>query len=160
MSKVKAKKSPFSNVSHIGMVVRDIDKAIAYYQSLGIGPFESFTGFNFKVMEARGKPITFDKIPHKISTAKMGPITLELIQPIKGEFIWTEFLRAKGEGINHFGFLVDDIDKAEAEMVKKGLKIVFRFRFTNGGGATYFDTTESGGLMFELLQHPANSQPF
>ena len=33
-------KSLFSKVDHIGVVVRDIDKAVEYYESLGIGPFE------------------------------------------------------------------------------------------------------------------------
>ncbi len=30
---------PFSKVDQIGVIVRDIDKAVEYYQSLGIGPF-------------------------------------------------------------------------------------------------------------------------
>lgn len=152
MSKIEIGKSPFSSISHVGMVVRDMDRAVKHYESLGIGPFESFNDFNFREMEAGGKPLKYEDIPHKICTAKMGSVTLELIQPVAGEFIWTEFLNTRGEGINHFGFIVEDIDKEEAEMVKKGLKIVFRFRFTNGGGATYFDATESGGLMFELLE--------
>ena len=29
-----------SRIHHIGIVVRDIEKAIEYYESLGIGPFE------------------------------------------------------------------------------------------------------------------------
>ena len=34
-------RSPFSKIDHIGVIVRDMDKAIEYYQRLGIGPFES-----------------------------------------------------------------------------------------------------------------------
>lgn len=32
--------SLFSKIDQIGIVVKDMDKAIEHYQSLGIGPFE------------------------------------------------------------------------------------------------------------------------
>ncbi len=33
------KKSSFAKLHHVGVVVKDINKAIAYFESLGIGPF-------------------------------------------------------------------------------------------------------------------------
>jgi len=33
-------KSPFSKIDHVGILVKDLDKAIEHYQSLGIGPFQ------------------------------------------------------------------------------------------------------------------------
>jgi len=33
--------SPFAAVCQIGMVVRNMDAALEYFQALGIGPFES-----------------------------------------------------------------------------------------------------------------------
>src|SRR4030067_52959 len=35
----KAGKSSFAKLHHVGVVVKDIRKAIAYFESLGIGPF-------------------------------------------------------------------------------------------------------------------------
>ena len=31
--------SPFDTVHHVGVVVKDMERAVAYYQTLGIGPF-------------------------------------------------------------------------------------------------------------------------
>ncbi len=36
------KKSPFSNLHHISIVVRNIDEAVKFYTSIGIGPFEHY----------------------------------------------------------------------------------------------------------------------
>jgi catechol 2,3-dioxygenase-like lactoylglutathione lyase family enzyme len=154
MENVEAEKSPFSKVNQIGVVVRDMDRAVEYYQSLGIGPFEPLQNVIFVYKEVLGKAIDPDSIKLKIRIAKVGPVDLELIQPIEGESLWKEFLETRGEGINHLGFLVEDIDKEEAKLVAKGFTVLYRSRFKNGGGATYFDTGKIGGVLLELMKWP------
>ena len=39
MAKSSPKKSSFTKLQHVGVVVKDIKKAINYLESLGIGPF-------------------------------------------------------------------------------------------------------------------------
>jgi len=126
-------KSPFSRVDQIGIVVRDLDKAVKYYESLGIGPFEPLGDLVYTKREVLGKPIKFDSIELDIRVARVGPVELELIEPIKGEFLWKEYLDTKGEGIMQLGFYVDDIDREESRLVEKGLKVIYRSRFNNGG---------------------------
>jgi methylmalonyl-CoA/ethylmalonyl-CoA epimerase len=140
---------------HIGLIVRDMDKAIEYYQSLGIGPFGSpKRPFHHVAIEVMGKPIALDSIKFNASFAPMGPVQLELIQPAEGQYFWREFLETRGEGINHLGFLVDDIDKEQAELEEKGFKVLYRSRYQKPGGAAYFDTGEVGGVLIELIQRP------
>ena len=146
-------KSPFSRVDQIGIVVRDMNKAVDYYQSLGIGPFEPMGDLVYTERIVLGKPVDFDSIKLDIRFAKIGPIEVELIQPVEGEFLWKEFLETKGEGIIHLGFYVDDIDKEEAKLVKEGLTVLYRSRFQNGGAAI-FDTGKVGGVVLELIQWP------
>lgn len=153
MNKIKIEEFPFSKVDHVGAVVRDLDKAVEYYHSLGIKPFEP-SKLTVVERELRGKPIDVDKIKAKISFARIGSIRLELIQPIKGKSPWKEFLESKGEGVHHLGFLVDDIDKETAKLVEKGFVVVYRARFLKGGGAVYFDTGKIGGVLLELVQWP------
>lgn len=148
------RKSVFSKVDQVGMVVRDMDKAIEYYQSLGIGPFEPPKSLVYAERKVFGKPIDIDSIKVKVFFAQMGPVQLELVQPVEGESLWKEFLETKGEGINHLGFFVDDIDKEEAELIKKGFRVPYRSRYQKGGGAAYFDTGKVGGVLFELVQWP------
>jgi len=152
MEKIEIGKSPFSQIHHIGAVVKDVDKTAEYYESLGMGSFERLI-LNPKERTMRGKPA--DDLKLKIRMAHVEPTRFELIEPVAGEgSIWKEFLESKGEGIHHLAFLVDDIDKEEAELVKKGLNVIFKVRFVNGGGTTYFETDKIGGVTFELFQRP------
>ena len=152
MEKIGTEKLPFSKVDQVGVVVRDMDKAVEYYQALGIGPFEplNVTSIDRKVY---GKPAPDVKL--KVRMAQMGQIQIELIQSMEGESFQKGFLESKGEGINHLGFFVDDIDKEEAKLVEKGLKVVSSGRFVGGGGFAYFDSDKVGGVIFELIQWPS-----
>lgn len=148
--------SLYSNFDHIGIVVRDMDKAIKYYQSLGMGPFEP-SPYPVAAVErkVRGKRIELNSIKLIERLGRAGPVVLQVIQPVEGETTWKEFLETKGEGVQHIGFRVDDIEKEEARLVAKGIKPLYSSRFKNGGGATYFDTGEVGGVLIELIQWPS-----
>lgn len=155
------KKSLFSKVDHIGVIVRDVDKAAKYYESLGIGPFKSLPPLDSgglvaaREMTVLGKPVDPDSIKLKTRIAKIGPVNLEVTQPDSEGSLWMKFLETKGEGINHVAFCVDDIEKAEAELIKKGFKLLFSTRFKGGGGDAYFDTGKIGGVLLTPVQWPA-----
>ena len=145
--------SPFSKLRHIAIVVKDIERVVQFYSSLGIGPFitppkrvhhsEAYVARTF-----RGKPMgVVDLI---VRETKIGPIVLQLVQPVAGECIEKEFLDKRGEGVQHLGFLVDDIDKQEGKAVKLGLRITQRGRRGDGSGNTFFDTEALGGVVLEI----------
>ncbi len=141
---------------HVGVVVRDMDKAIEYYQSLGIFTFlpeimlDSSTFADYKVY---GKtPSTVQKA--RIRFAEVGPCVFELISPIEGESIYKEFLNNKGEGIHHLGFRVDDLDGEVAKLRQKDIPILMSGRRPGGAGFTYFDTRKVGNAIIELAQAP------
>jgi catechol 2,3-dioxygenase-like lactoylglutathione lyase family enzyme len=144
-------KSLFSKVDQIGVVVRDMDKAIERYQSLGIGPFEPLKPGS-PIIEKRimGKPVPLDSFNLTIRVAYIGTVQLELIEPGQKESLWRQHLDTKGEGINHLGFLVDDIDEAIANMEKRGYKTIYSSKEANGNGSAYFDTAGVGGILIEL----------
>ena len=146
-----AEKSPFLNLHHIGVVVRDMDRVTKYYESLGLGPFEP-VGSGVKRLEQKmlGKHVDIlTLITPRIG--RVGQIKMELIQPLGGESLWQEFLDTKGEGVHHLAFYVDDINKEEAKLVERGLPILFHLRFQGGGGAAYFDTRKFGGFITEIV---------
>ena len=151
MEKSGIEKSPFSKVDQVGVMVRNMDKAIEYFQSLGIGPFEplNVTAIDRKVY---GKPA--DDVHNLARAAQLGPIQFELLQPISGESVQKEFLEKHGEGINHLAFFVDDIDKEVAKLEEKGFESISSGKFAEGGGFAYLDTDKVGGIMFELIQWP------
>ncbi|HJX69822.1 MAG TPA: VOC family protein [Dehalococcoidia bacterium] len=151
MEKVGTEKPPFSKVDQIGVIVRDMDKAIEYYQDLGIGPFKPM-GTIAVDRRVYGKVVT--DVKNLIRVTQMGQVQLELIQPLAGQSIQREFLDRHGEGINHLGFFVDDVDEETAKMTQKGFKVIANTRYVGGGGGDYFDTGKVGGVLFEVIQWP------
>ncbi len=153
-------KSPFSGIDQVGIVVRDLDKAIEYYQSLGIGPFQSHKA-NYVSRELKGHPIDSHVVTIKVAVAKIGNIEFELIQPVAHGPHWMDFLETKGEGVQHIGFHVncpDGIDREEVKLAGKGLEIIYKSRVKRDdgsvSGAMYLDTSRVGGVLFETHLRP------
>jgi methylmalonyl-CoA/ethylmalonyl-CoA epimerase len=136
-------------VQQVCIVVEDMDRAIEYYRSIfGIGPFRVMD-IDLEDVLQRGKPIS-TKI--KVAFARSGPLQVELIQPVKGENIYTEFLDSKGEGLHHLGFRVDDLDAMLAELAKEGIEPVFYKAYPDAGAVfAYLNSDKIGGVMFELI---------
>jgi len=148
-------KSWYANPQHMAIIVRDIDKAIDYYQSLGMGPFVTPPPINIKKRTEHGKPTVAEGSKIREAIGDMGTVRLQLIQPVEGKSIYQEFLDSKGEGVHHYAFLVDDIEKVEAEFVGKGVEILSSVRLEGGGGHIILNTAITGGILIELMQPPA-----
>jgi methylmalonyl-CoA/ethylmalonyl-CoA epimerase len=109
----------FGKLHHVGVVVKDMDKAIAYLENMGIGPFKGRGDTKWGIItfkgELHGKPAEWKT---KISNATLGDIQIELLEPAEGNQALKESLDATGEGLHHIGFVADDVD-AELERGKK-----------------------------------------
>jgi methylmalonyl-CoA/ethylmalonyl-CoA epimerase len=151
MGKIGPEKLPFSKVDQIGVIVRDMDKAIDYYQALGMGPFNPLKVTHTE-RRVYGKVVT--DVKNVIRATQIGQVQLELIQPLAGQSIQRKFLDRHGEGINHLGFFVDDVDGETDKMIQKGFRVIANTRYVGGGGGAYFDTGKVGGVLFELIQWP------
>ena len=149
MGKNETEKPPFSKAYQVGVVVREMDKAIEFYQSLGIGPFiegPSAIAIDRKVY---GKPAD---VKVRGAIAQMGRIEFELLQPVEGESIQREFLNSRGEGFIHINSHTDNIEKQKDELAKKGFDVIMNGTNPDGGSFAYFDTREVGGVILELEQ--------
>ena len=136
-------------VCQLGVVVKDLDKAVAYYSSVfGVGPFE-YIERHYEGVTIRQRNDASYTV--KIAKAPMGKLELELIQVVEGESIHLEFLAKRGEGIEHLGFRVSDLDAEIAKFKKWGIDVLQSAR-RPGGGYAYMDTEKIGGIIFELIQ--------
>ena len=143
-------KSTFTHLVHIGVVVRDMNKTIDRLNALGIGPFKPRILPPDAQEKYRGKPF----IPSQrvaIHTTQIGNMELELIQPIAGESPHQEFLDQKGEGIQHLGFIVDNLEEDVKHLTAEGSSIMLTSQFKGGGGVAYLDL-DAAGLIVELVQ--------
>ena len=87
--------SPFSKVDHVGAIVRDMDRAVEYYQSLGIGPFGPPPTVGSINKKLHGRPVEPGSLKLGEKMAQMGPIQFQLLHPVEGESFWKEFLYRK-----------------------------------------------------------------
>ena len=98
MTEKEKTETKFSNkFLHVGVVVRDMEKAIERLESLGIGPFKTY---DFESLPPLKGPLLFRGKPYegevKVYVAKIGNIELELFQPVSAESPFKEFLDEKG----------------------------------------------------------------
>jgi methylmalonyl-CoA/ethylmalonyl-CoA epimerase len=143
--------SAYRRLHHIGVVVSDIEKAIAHLESLGFGPFQ-FSD------DARVFTIDFDGELHgepaqwtvKISNAKYGDIELELLEPGEQPSALRETLEERGEGIHHIGFLTDDFEGDLADQLTRGARIWTMSKRDDAPSFLFFEPTSVGGIAVEL----------
>ncbi len=139
-------------IDQIGIVVRDMDQAVAHYARLGLGPWTVYESSPDKYW-LRGKPATMRLRQGK---AMLGGIEMELIQPLAGESPFHEFLAAQGEGLHHLAYHTDDFEgqvrRFEAAGFEK-LLLVEAYVPTYKGivKACHFDTRAVGGVIFEVV---------
>src|SRR5512139_2919414 len=137
-------------VRQLGFVVRDIAQACKHYESVfGTGPFSDVIDVDMDGAVLRGTPV---KTRIKVAFVESGDIQIEFIQPVEGNNVYTEFLEAKGEAIHHLGYEVADMAAAKAEFRRGGREPVF-YRDMGVMEFAYYDTSEAGGLMLELLYY-------
>ena len=92
--KKKPEKPQFTKLAHVGVVVYDIEKVVKRLKSLNIGPIGPVP-----FPPIIGNPLFRDKptdMEVKGLMASIGDIELELIQPVKGESPYKEFLEKRG----------------------------------------------------------------
>ena len=140
-----------SNLCQIAIVVKSIDETVKFYTEIfGIGPFE-IREVDFPNATYYGRKAGYRG---KRAFAKLGPVTLELIELIEGKTVHEDFLKEKGEGLHHIGFFVTDLKKCERKPKSVGLKVVQGIKREDGSGFAYLDSDRIGGAMFELIQRP------
>ncbi|MFC1994443.1 VOC family protein [Chloroflexota bacterium] len=137
-------------LDQIGVVVKDIDKAIEYYSSVfGLGPFY--------VQEVEPDGMVYrgqvNDCRLKIAFAISGSIEIELIQVLKGETTHTEFLKKKGEGLHHLRFRVDSVNDMLSKLAEDGIEPVWN---NPDRSMACLNSDKIGGVMFEIIDEPNN----
>src|SRR5271167_3491242 len=109
----------------IGIVVPDLAKATQLLTSLfGIGPFRFIEWPNRPDAKYwfRGKE---EHIKIRQAFTQVGPLELELIQPLEGEQnAYYEFLEQKGGGIHHVLFEVEDMDETVQNLAANHVQVL------------------------------------
>lgn len=155
-------KLPLHAINQVCVVVDNLQKTVERYWSVfGIGPWRIWTygPHIMKEMTYRGRPASFRM---KVALASVGPLIYEVIQPLDGESIYTEFLARHGAGMQHLGVFVDNIAEALSVLRGEGYEVVMSGggHGLHGDGAfAYMGTEGDLAAMFELIQAPSDRRP-
>ena len=134
-----------TRIDHVGIAVRDLDAAIGFYEaSFGL------TVAGRETNEAQG---VREAMLH-IADAPGGASYVQLLEPLADDTPVGKFLAARGEGVHHVGYGVEDIDQALTEFREQGIRLVDeRPRHGSLGASIAFLHPKSvGGVLTELVQ--------
>ena len=124
---------------HIGIVVRDLDRAIAHYRLLGFG-----------------EPVEAD-LPDqgvRVATFPAGSGYLELLAPISEDTGVTRFLEKRGEGMHHVALKVRDLEQELRRLEAAGLELIDAHPRVGAHGwlVAFIHPRSCGGVLTELVQ--------
>jgi methylmalonyl-CoA epimerase len=127
-------------VDHIGIAVANIAEAAKFW--------EDTLGLKITATE--------EVTEQKVITAFIpcGEGEVELLQATAEDSPIAKFIAAKGEGIQHIAFRVDDIEAALAELKEKGVRLIDEKPRRGAGGAqiAFLHPKATGGVLLELCQ--------
>lgn len=141
-----------TTVVQIGIIVKDVEKtARAYAGVFGIPKpaVVAIADDGFAQTDYRGGP---SSAKGKAAFFDLGPVQMELIEPVGAPSTWEEFLRTHGEGLHHVAFRTQDMGEAREFLELKGMETIQQGGW-DGGQYAYMDGLESLGLILELLHN-------
>ena len=138
-------------IDQVAYAVANMEHALERYAAI-FGPFEVAEA-TMEGCLVRGRPATIRLL---YAVNRSGPVEVELIQPLEGEFTITEHLRTHGEGLHHVRFRVTPLDPKLEELQREGFDTLLYKRFEQLDVAfAYLQTPpELGGSVIELLEMP------
>ena len=141
----------------IAWVTRDLDATEnALTTLLGAKKWIRMPGVHFgpDACTYRGGPADFVA---DISLSYAGDTQLEVIAPLTGESIYTEFLDSAGPGLHHVCIEADDVERAVAE---RGAEVVQRGVMPGGMEFAYVTAEDAGVPYIEIAYIPSEIRAF
>lgn len=144
-------------IAQVCLVVNDIEKACKnYWEVFGIGPWQFYTYGKplVKRMTRNGKPTEYKM---RVALASVGTLRIELIEPLEGDTVYSEFVDKHGYGVHHLGVLVANMEEAMEKARQAGFTITqdgAGFGLDDDGHYAYLDTEDLIGTTIELIERP------
>lgn len=141
----------FGNVRQEGYIVRDMEAAVRHWtESLGVGPFFLMGDVKVPVVY-KGASATAEL---KVAFSHHGDFQIEITEQTNDvPTIWSDFIKAGGEGFHHCAFWTTDFQRDLAAAQALGMEPVQTA--LNASSMCYFEPQP--GMVFELSEHGPHS---
>lgn len=144
-------------VAQVGIVVRDLDRALRQYTRLwGVGRWACYT-YGTHVLAEAGFRGGHEPYAMRLALNSERP-QVELIESTLGPNLYEEWLAEHGEGVHHLGYFVDSVKDAVRDMERAGYEAVqtgFGTGLDGDGGYAYFDLRAELGVYVEAIEAPS-----
>jgi catechol 2,3-dioxygenase-like lactoylglutathione lyase family enzyme len=136
-------------IRQIGYVVADLDKALAGFVELGIGPWFVMRGLPQRVTY-RGEPC---EITLSLALANSGEMQIEVIQQQDDTpSIFTEFLSSGREGFHQFAYWTEDFEATMQAVGEAGWPVVWSGGEDVGTRFAYVEAPDSPATIVEIME--------
>ncbi|MCC5891518.1 VOC family protein [Exiguobacterium sp.] len=136
------------HIDHTGIAVRDLDEAISFYTTVLQGKLvDRYTN-------------TAVGVETEIAVIHVGEDVIELLLPTSPTSPIARFMKARGKGVHHIAYRVDDLEQSMDALKQDGITFLEdTFRTTaKGRRLIYMDPRHSGGVIVELCDYPQTKQ--
>ena len=132
-------------IDHVGLAVRDLDEAIAFYSRVF-----GLVSVHEEVNEEQGVREAM------VDIAGSGSF-LQLLAPLREDSPIGRFLARSGEGMQQLAFRVGDIDAASDRLRAEGVRLLYDApkRGTAGSRVNFIHPKDCGGVLVELVEPAA-----
>ncbi len=132
---------PTGPIDHIGIAVRDLDRACATYEAVLGAELSSR-----EAVEQQGVEVAFMRLP--------GDARVELIAPTDDSGAVARFIDKRGEGMHHICILVEDIEATLAELAGADVALLDERPRPGAEGSkiAFVHPAVLGGVLLELKQ--------
>ncbi|MEU1427547.1 VOC family protein [Nocardia sp. NPDC005746] len=147
-------------VTQIAWVVEDIEAGERFLTTtMGVKGWMRMPDVHFgpETCVYRGEAADFTA---HISLGYSGDMQLELIQPVTGRSIYTEFLERGGAGLHHICLEPQDFDAALKDAEARGIPVVQQGDVGGQMRFAYLDGADSGVPFIELAEIGPNMRAF
>jgi methylmalonyl-CoA epimerase len=124
-------------IHHVGIAVRDLDKALEFYRDV--------LGLHVHALD------TVEDQGVRAALLTIGESEIELLEPLHAEANMAKFIERKGEGLHHICFNTPDVDGDLETLKAKGVELVDqKSRPGLAGMICFLHPKASRGVLVEL----------
>ena len=132
-----------TEIDHVAIAVHDLEAAIEYYRA------------TYGVEPVHRERIEKDGVDEAL--IKVADSYIQLLTPTRDDSPVAKYLAAKGEGIHHVGYRVDDCWEVLEDVKAQGARVVDEHPRTGSRGTTvaFLHPKTAFGTLIELVEEPA-----
>ncbi len=132
----------FTHIDHVGIAVRDLDEAIAFYEEK-----YGMQCVHREVNEEQGVAEAMMAVGESTSC-------IQLLAPLSEDSTIGKFIAKNGVGIQQMAYRVKDLDDVSEKLTERGLRLLYKEPKigTAGSRIQFIHPKDAGGVLVELVE--------